>query len=330
MKKLLLLNILCLFFISCEKALDIELPTTQSKLVINSYMIADKYWDNKSQFLLVSNSVDGLASLNEYIYTDSIPVISTAEASINKIDDTSNNIIETYSLEFDSNCYCYTNPNFTPKQNDTYQLDVNLEGFTPISAKETIPSKPEYIISNLVMTGSLDGNLSSSSNWEDLCEFSITIQDQPNQANYYRLKIYVEIDGINPQTSSCKYTVQDPAFLIPINRYQASDNYYTGKNGYFSDDLFDGEEKTFFVEVEKPQGVWSHFYVAIESYSENLYRFNLTRKEQKRDSNNMLFNSEPIFIESNIAEGYGIFGARAISRKAYLPLFFPTNGWVDY
>ena len=330
MRKILVLNILCLFFISCETALDIELPRIQSKLVINSYMIADQYWDKNTQFLLVSNSINGLASLDEYMYTDSVPVISTATASIDEINYISNDILESYPLEFDYNCYCYTNPVFTPKQNSTYQLNVSVEGFDPITAKERVPSKPDYTISDFLMTGLLDSSLDSDSEWEDLCEFSITIKDPPNESNYYRLKVFVEIDGPNNQTRGCKYKVEDPAFLIPINRYKASNNYYNGKNGYFTDDLFDGEEKTFFVEVEKPIGMWSHFYVAIESYSENLYRFNLTRKEQKRDLNNMLFNSEPIFIESNISEGYGIFGARAISRKAYLPLFYPTNGWVDY
>ena len=330
MKKILVFNIICLLFASCQKALEIELPTVESKLVINSYMIADEYWDKNTPSLLISNSIGGLGSLDEYIYTDSMPVISTASASINQIDNITNSIIETYPMEFDYNCYCYTNLTFTPKENSTYKLDVNVEGFNPVTATETVPSKPNYIISDFLMTGPLDSGLDSESEWEDLCEFSITIQDPPNESNYYRLKVFVEIDGANNQTKACKYKVEDPAFLIPINRYRGSNTYYNGKNGYFTDDLFDGEEKTFFVEVEKPIGLWSHFYVAIESYSENLYRFNLTRKEQKRDLNNMLFNSEPIFIESNISEGYGIFGARAISRKAYLPLFFPTNGWVDY
>ena len=85
-----------------------------------------------------------------------------------------------------------------------------------------------------------------------------------------------------------------------------------------------------FITVEKPEGVYDHFYVELNSFSENLYRFNLTRKEQNRDTNNFLFNSEPIFIESNIEGGYGIFGASANSYKAYIPTYFPTNGWMDY
>ena len=85
-----------------------------------------------------------------------------------------------------------------------------------------------------------------------------------------------------------------------------------------------------FVEVDKPEGAFSHFYIEITSYSENLYNFNLTRREQNRDNNNFIFNSEPIFINSNINEGYGLFGARIIKSQAYLPTYFPLNGWIEY
>ena len=65
-------------------------------------------------------------------------------------------------------------------------------------------------------------------------------------------------------------------------------------------------------------------------FSKNNYMFNVTRKEQNRDSNNFMFNNEPMFIQSNINGGYGIFGGKSIAKKAYIPTFFPTNGWLDY
>ena len=105
MKKILLFNIICLLFASCQKALEIELPTVESKLVINSYMIADEYWDKNTPSLLISNSIGGLGSLDEYIYTDSMPVISPATASIHQINNITNSIIETYTMEYDYNCY---------------------------------------------------------------------------------------------------------------------------------------------------------------------------------------------------------------------------------
>ena len=84
------------------------------------------------------------------------------------------------------------------------------------------------------------------------------------------------------------------------------------------------------IKVDKPKGSYDHFYIELTSYSENLYNFNLTRREQRRDSDNFLFNSEAIFIDSNIEGGYGVFGGRARVRNAYIPTYYPMGGWVEY
>ena len=138
------------------------------------------------------------------------------------------------------------------------------------------------------------------------------------------------VNTFNEDVSSCIYEVNDPAFLIPINRYNSSNTYFKGKNGYFTDELFNGEEKSLFIKVDKPKGSYDHFYIELTSYSENLYNFNLTRREQRRDSDNFLFNSEAIFIDSNIEGGYGIFGGRSRVRNAYIPTYYPMGGFVEY
>ena len=52
--------------ISCEKAIDVNLPSQQSKLVINGSLISNKYWDGYSQYIYISNSIEGLGSVNDY------------------------------------------------------------------------------------------------------------------------------------------------------------------------------------------------------------------------------------------------------------------------
>tara|TARA_B110000495_G_C22971976_1_gene570533 strand:- start:419 stop:1384 length:966 start_codon:yes stop_codon:yes gene_type:complete len=321
MKKIIYISYF--LFISCETTLDIKLPESDPKLVINSYMIADQFWNGRNQFALVSNSIQGIGNIEDYIYTDSIPVINNATAIINEMDNSEYSINQ-YQLLFDNTCYCYTNQEFTPRENKKYELNVSVEGYPPIRAVDIVPSKAEYTISNFELFTELD--TFSSGN---LCQFNISLKDLPNIDNYYILKIYIENTTTNSR-KRCIYEVEDPSFLIPINRYNASNTYYEGVNGYFTDDLFDGQERNMFVKVEKPEGVYNQFYIEIITLSDNLYNFNLTRKEQKRDSDNYLFNSEAIFIDSNIEGGYGIFGARAKSQKVYIPTFFPTNGWIEY
>ena len=323
MKNLSTLILLFILFNSCETALDIKLPSIESKLVVNSYLIADEYWDTQNQFLLLSNSIEGMGSLNDYAYTDSFPVISHANAFINEINNI-DEILNTYPLDFTTNCYCYTNPSFTPKENTTYELHVEASGYPSIKSRETMPLKPEYIISDFEMKSSVDQEEEGK-----LCEFKILLKDPPDQTNYYRLKIILA-NNFDDRGRPCTYQVVDPSFLIPINRYNSSNTYFEGKNGYFTDELFAGEQKQFFIQVDKPKGAYNHFYIEVVSYSENLYNFNLTRKEQIRDSNNFLFNSEAIFIDSNIEEGYGVFGGRARSRRAYIPTYYPVSGWIEY
>ena len=35
-------------------------------------------------------------------------------------------------------------------------------------------------------------------------------------------------------------------------------------------------------------------------------------------------------LDSNIENGYGIFGGKSKSNKAYIPTYFPNNGWLSY
>ena len=323
MNKIVPLILLCLILFSCEKALDIELPSRKSRLVVNSYLITDQFWDNKNQFLLLSNSISGMGTLDDFIYTDSLPLIDFGTVIINEIDK-DNFIVNQFPLEFNTNCYCYTNQSFKPRENKTYELQVEAEGFPRINSRETMPSKPVYIIEDFQLIGEID-------NVEEdvLCEFKINLKDTPFQKNYYRLKVSM-INTFSDKSVSCTYEVNDPSFLIPINRYNSSNTFFKGRNGYFTDRLFDGEEKSLYIKVDKPEGVYDHFIIEITSYSENLYNFNLTRQEQNGESNNFIFNSEAIFIDSNIDGGYGIFGGRATSSNAYIPTYYPLGGWVEY
>ena len=336
MKKITQLNILILLLFSCETALEIDLPEQPSKLVISGMMLSDRFsspWDGQNN-ILISNSIGGLASVDEYIYTDSVPVIDFATVSV-----TEQNSTNDYLFEFNNSCYCYLNRDFVPESNKTYQLNVSAPGFPTIHAIETMPEVPEYTISDFELTSVLEDHFESHLLKWDLCKLNITINDNGNENNYYRVKVFVGRDrvglGSAIEYEQCKFKSQDPIFIIePMNRYNTDDNYFEGKNGHFSDQLFNGENKTFFIEVDKPDtklvAPWQYIYVEVQSYSENYYQYRLTKKEQRRDVNNILFDSEPIFIHSNIEGGYGIFGGRSVSLKAYTPTTYPITGWIEY
>ena len=84
-----------------------------------------------------------------------------------------------------------------------------------------------------------------------------------------------------------------------------------------------------FVQHYKPIGIFDHFYIELRSISKDLYNFNETRKQQSRDVSNPLFVSEPIFLDSNIENGYGIFGGKSKSNKSLYSHLLPNNGWLS-
>ena len=309
---------------SCEESLNVKIPVENSKLSVTSYLHADDYFDGSNSYVYVSNSISALASTDNYVYTDSIPVINNATVSIYETNALQENVAS-YLLEFDYDCYCYINTELSPKQNTTYRLEVEADGYPNVYAIDQVPARPSYEITNFELLGKLD----KKSYDGELSQFNLVVNDDPNAQNFYQLKIYI-VNTSGAKLRSCYYSVSDQSFINSLNSSYVSGDNYNGKNGYFTDELFNGTSKSFFIQQYKPKGVFDHFYIELRALSKDLYEFNETKKEQNRDSDNPLFVSEPIFLDSNIENGYGIFGGKSASNKAYIPTYFPNNGWLEY
>ena len=324
MKRLSILLCAFLFIASCEESLNVKIPVENSKLSVTSYLYADDYFDGQHSRIYISNSISALASSNNYEYTDSVPVINNATVSIYETNALQENVAS-YLLEFDYDCYCYINTELSPKQNTTYRLEVEADGYPNVYAIDKVPAKPSYEITDFELLGNLD----KKSYDGELSQFNLVVNDDPNEKNFYQLKIFI-VNTSNSKVRSCSYSVSDLSFLNSLNHHHLTEDNYFGRNGYFTDELFNGTTKSFFIQHYKPIGVFDHFYIELRAFSEDLYDFNETRKEQNRDTNNPLFVSEPIFLDSNVENGYGIFGCQSFSNKAYIPTYFPNNGWLEY
>ncbi len=322
MKKLTFI-FLCYCFISCEENLNIDIPSDTSRLSITSNLQADDYFNGQYSYVYVSNSISALASDDNFDYTDSIPVINNATVSIHETNTLEENVAS-YLLEFDYDCYCYINSDLSPKQNITYRLEVEADGYPDVYAIDKVPEKPTYEITNFELIGKLD----KKSYDGELSQFNLIIEDDPNTENYYQLKIVV-VNTSGAKLRTCSFSVNDPSFVNSLNSTD-SEGIYTGRSAYFTDKLFNGTSKSFFIQHFKPKGIFDHFYIELRALSRDLYEFNETRRAESATSNNPLFVSEPIFLHSNIENGYGIFGGKSASNKAYIPTYFPNNGWISY
>lgn len=322
MKKLTFI-FLCFCFISCEENLNIDIPTDTSKLSITSNLTADDYFNGQHSYVYISNSISALEPNDNFEYTDSIPVINNATVSIYETNALQENVAS-YLLEFDYDCYCYINADMSPKQNTTYRLEVEADGYPNVYAIDKVPAKPKYEITNFELIGKLD----KKSYDGELSQFNLVIDDDPNTENYYQLKIFI-VNTSGAKERTCSFSVSDPSFLNSLNSTD-SEGSYTGRSAYFTDELFNGTSKSFFIQHFKPKGIFDHFYIELRALSRDLYEFNETRREESATSSNPLFVSEPIFLHSNIENGYGIFGGKSASNKAYIPTYFPNNGWMSY
>ena len=324
MKKFTSFLVVLLFFASCEESLNVRIPIESPKLAITSYLHADDYFNGQNSCVYVSHSISAFESVDNYAYTDSIPVLNNASVSIYE-SNSENEHVDSYLLEFDYDCYCYINTTLSPKENTTYTLQVDVDGYPSVNATDKVPLKPDYDITDFELLGYLD-----KKNYDgEFAAFHLVVNDDPNEENYYQLKIFV-VNTFSSKVRSCTYSVSDPSLLISLNNNHISEDIYDGRNAYFTDELFNGTSKSLFIEFDKPKGIYDHFYIELRALSKNLYEFNETKREQNRDSNNPLFVSEPIFLDSNIENGYGIFGGKSASNKAYIPTYFPNNGWLEY
>ena len=155
MKKIVSFLFLSLFFFSCEEDLNVDIPVDRSRLSVTSYLHADDYFNGQNSCVYVSNSISALESTDNFVYTDSVPVINNATVSIYETNSIQEDVAS-YLLDFNYDCYCYINTNLSPKPNTSYRLQVDLDGFPSVNARDKVPSNPSYEITDFEMLGQLD------------------------------------------------------------------------------------------------------------------------------------------------------------------------------
>ena len=350
MKQKIILLIFYFILSACEKEIEINLPQTNSKLVVYTQLKSGIYSNAfNGQNIIVSNSISPFSSLNNYILNeDSVPVINYANVNISETNLMDSTSINHYTFSYNDDCYCYVNQDFITKHNTTYKLTIDAENFNSINSIETVPNKPDYSISDFELLSDISENFESHLLKYDLCNLNIIINDNPNEKNYYQLNFKVGREFTNPLNFSltegqnlneekCLFKSEDVVFLNETNQNMSSlnNNTFEGNEAFFNDDSFNGQQKSIYIQVDKPQsqaewqGAWTYFYIEIISLNESLYQF-ITSNEYMNNENNSQFNSEPSFNNSNINNGHGVFGVKSVSQKFYLPTVFPTNGWIEY
>jgi hypothetical protein len=186
----------------------------------------------------------------------------------------------------------------TPQNGEVYSIEVTAPSFDPASASTHIPEL--VVLDNVDTLGVEDVN-----GFKEL-ELTITFQDVPNENNFYMLEVYAA--DIAPGN----------VYLYPMT--MRSDDVTLGldQDGYsnqifFSDELFDGEEKTLIIYVEDTRDYDDFIEVRMTSITEDLERYARTQNAYENNHGNPF--AQPVQVFSNVEGGFGIFAGYQVSRK---------------
>lgn len=160
MKKLFYL-IIIVFAYSCEDVIDLELPTSEPRLVIDASINWFKGTAGNEQSIKLS--------LTAPFFDENVPPASGAEVQVTKASD------DIFIFTEEGNTGVYKNNNFIPQINETYQLRISYNGETYV-ASETLKSVSEITRVEQNLEGGFSG---------EETEIKAFFNDPEDEENYY-------------------------------------------------------------------------------------------------------------------------------------------------
>ncbi len=301
MKKKILYFILAILslIMGCEKIVDIDIPDSEKKIVVNGLINPDNIVR-----VNISRSLSVLESDN-YVFLE--------KAKVRFFE----NDIEQNELVYTESGY-YSLPNFYPSAGSNYRIEVESDGLQSVSAMTAL--KEPISFSEIDTTTIL-------SEWgEEKLKLSFSILD-PSDENFYALAIYATervFDYYTNELLDSLYTypiyfnflqngdggIQD--MLIDEN---ASINY--NQKVFFTDQLFNGKEFNIDLSLYKygfyRQDNPTTLEIQVEHVSKEyyLYAASITKYEQN-DGNPF---AEPVSVYTNVSKGLGLFSAFSIASR---------------
>lgn len=265
-------------FTSCEEDIDLRDLTFKPSVVVNSVFSVGKPWRVQLSF-----SRDRFNSEQKELNIDNAEVLITEKLT--------NRII---FLENEGGGI-YSSSIYLPKPDRTYQLTVNVPGYSPITASSIAPMKADInIISDVI---------------EEL-EFEINDSNK----NYYIWNLVFT----NNKNGLDSTNINNPSDLVKgINNYNSLSNYLENiSNPKISDAEESGIKRTkYYFDFQKfrddSQGSYpdpiKKKYLRLVTASKELYEYYKTiEKYSISDNHNCSFCHIPD-IKSNINNGLGVF-----------------------
>jgi len=275
--------ILCIASLSsCQKVINIDLPETTPKIVVNSF-----FTDSSRIKVHLSKSIGVLES--------TAPDIPNASVVVKR----NGVIIDTMYLE---SGFYYSH--ILAERNNHYTLEVRAPGMGNVSCEDIIPEKTDlqsYLFTDSVLIDE-DGRAIS--------ELKLAFQDLSGPSYYeVELEAHDVVYNYNMGVSFMKNS--DPV----ITSTGLLD--YDPRTLIFTDKIFDGKHCS--VKIYFASEDWLNYNLKIKfrSVSESYYKYKAKQFAYLFSLQNDIFSgmSEPVNLYSNITGGYGIFAGYSSDEK---------------
>ena len=328
MKRFILLAISAILLASCEKEIEFNGKQTDPKLVVNSIVGTDdpvKAYISKSYFFLDYDE-------NTQAPNDLVASLYVNGNHIGELTPSADTVWHNYEMNDYQLIHCFVN-DYCPQEGDIVQIKASANGFDDVEGTTSAlpkfvdcPMEVEvtewhtshpYYYNDEIQDYVPDTTILEISGTMDLT-FTVT-DPNPGKTDYFRLTTSRDNNmwvGQNRRYISFDY--DDPIFetgMMENDFFDASD-LDTRPEGVFTDMLFDGSSYRIKVELyfdcKLAEDFDPDFYQVsfmVEHLSKEYYNY-LNTCNQGDDYLQIL--SEPIHTYSNVTNGYGIVGGRAV------------------
>lgn len=274
---------------SCEKEIEFDAETTESRLVVNALFNTDSLWEielSASKFILDTSTLK--------LINDAQVSIEGSDGSIIALTNIGNGI--------------YNSATEKPEIGKEYSLEVTHNKYDDVSAKSELPEIVDIISLEL-------GNEIIFGQGESLKEILLTFKDDLGE-DKYMIQIKAEFwqyeyDTITWQifdSSLVKYPIYFLTNSSVVDDNSGAKNFGTSSMA-FSDELFNGNTITIDLLVDgyyfDPNWGANQFFVSLSRISEDYYLYESSYQAYLSAQANFL--AQPVQVYSNIQNGMGVF-----------------------
>ena len=293
-----------LLIVSCdmETVIDLDIPPHEPVLVLNGILDTDT-----NARVVISHSVGAFSNaVPSFINNANVLLYKDNQFIDSLLLDTTNLVYVNYYDDYaaDSLAMYYYKSDYIPEKNTTYRIAVDHSDYPSISAETFIPDD--------ITVYNIDVDTTSH---EDKIGLTFSFDDNAAQQNYYRLKVFSsctkewEDEYGNDQEwgyrGDAYMMSNDPSFSsdIPWGGYT-----FIGNKVIFSDDLFNGQQKTMTLDVQSEFEYAECDTVIIEfsTFSDDTYSYYSSLVGHSEKGELSIFGGEVIPVYSNVENGLGV------------------------